>query len=469
MFQRFRPRQLIPIAAGLFSAMLLIVAVPVAADGHGHRHGGPDQRAANESGEGDRAHRHAPGGGEREARQHLSNRPEGDASQPSLQKTGKEHHEVGPHQRTGTDPNPQSGGDHTRAPHDAGKHPGGEPVYAGGGRQSHQEPAQSEADHVRTPRQAGKRADHAVGRRHVQRQTAAAVEGPRGRAQLNIPLPSTPTVEANVSEALGGLATQVPTTPTSEVPLPQVPVPVPQAPALVPASIPTPALPTAESAQHELAQPAEVALRMRVKQLQPCLDYLPGWLRHVLELRTGIGTPAPLVPAATAQLLNVSTRRVVRLEHRAITRLGQLASSDSCGHGSEAPVELASLASSTPVPGVDGSTSGQPSHASGQPVLATWQTGSTTGQPQSASAQLEPAAHAASASRAKPPRKAAGGRSRATLLDMALPTKHSETFLWGLIVLIWALLVTVLFGNRLQVTRPYGGWRARLMHRPYRR
>jgi hypothetical protein len=191
----------------------------------------------------------------------------------------------------------------------------------------------------------------------------------------------------------------------------------------------------------------------------------------VLELRTGIGTPAPLVPAATAQLLNVSRRRVVQLEHKALTRLGQLASSDSCGHASEAPVELTSLASSAPVPGADGSTTGQPSQASGQPVLATWQTGSTTGQPQSASAQLEPAAHAASASHAKPPRKAASARSgaSATLLDVALPTKQSETFLSGLIILISALLIAVLFGNRLQLTRPYGAWRARLMHRRYRR
>jgi hypothetical protein len=75
-------------------------------------------------------------------------------------------------------------------------------------------------------------------------------------------------------------------------------------------------------------------LRKTVQRLQGCLGSLSGLERRTLVLRTGIGPGGPRTRAQVARRLDVSARRVTRLEHRAIRALRSRAANGRCGAGS---------------------------------------------------------------------------------------------------------------------------------------
>jgi hypothetical protein len=71
-------------------------------------------------------------------------------------------------------------------------------------------------------------------------------------------------------------------------------------------------------------------LRSRVRRFEACIGALPRSQRRVLRLRAGVGGERPQTRRRVARTLQVSTRRVRRLEHRGIRRLRGLARAGHC-------------------------------------------------------------------------------------------------------------------------------------------
>jgi hypothetical protein len=75
----------------------------------------------------------------------------------------------------------------------------------------------------------------------------------------------------------------------------------------------------------------ERRLRKTVDRLQGCLGGLGRLERRVLVLRAGVGAGPPRTRSRVARRLDLSTRRVTRLEHRGVHRLRSLAGAGRCG------------------------------------------------------------------------------------------------------------------------------------------
>ena len=77
----------------------------------------------------------------------------------------------------------------------------------------------------------------------------------------------------------------------------------------------------------------ERRLRKTVRRLQGCFGGLSRLERRVLALRAGIGAGSPRTRTQVARRLDVSTRRVTRLERRGVRTLRGLAGAGRCGAG----------------------------------------------------------------------------------------------------------------------------------------
>ena len=93
----------------------------------------------------------------------------------------------------------------------------------------------------------------------------------------------------------------------------------------------------------------ERRLRSTVARLRTCLDGLPALERRVLVLRSGLGPRHPRSRARVGRALELSDRRVARLERRGLRRLRGLARGGRCGGAAPPPV---SPAASTTAPDV---------------------------------------------------------------------------------------------------------------------
>jgi hypothetical protein len=71
--------------------------------------------------------------------------------------------------------------------------------------------------------------------------------------------------------------------------------------------------------------------RSTVRRLRGCFYAISRFERRVVALRAGIGRTGPLSRRAVARRLDVSTRRVRRLEGRAVRRLRSANRADGCG------------------------------------------------------------------------------------------------------------------------------------------
>jgi hypothetical protein len=81
-------------------------------------------------------------------------------------------------------------------------------------------------------------------------------------------------------------------------------------------------------------------LRRLVLALPACLQRLSTIERRVLVLRAGVGAGAPRTRRTVARRLDVSVRRVTRVERVGLRRLRTLGRSDSCGATVASPTEL---------------------------------------------------------------------------------------------------------------------------------
>ena len=91
----------------------------------------------------------------------------------------------------------------------------------------------------------------------------------------------------------------------------------------------------------------ERRLRTTVARLGACLDSVPALERRVLVLRSGLGARRPRSRAGVGRALDLSVRRVGRLERRGLRRLRGLAGGGRCAG---APVHLEAFApAATPV------------------------------------------------------------------------------------------------------------------------
>jgi Sigma-70, region 4 len=105
-------------------------------------------------------------------------------------------------------------------------------------------------------------------------------------------------------------------------------------------------------------------LRRAVSRLRGCLGALDRNQRRVLVLRAGLGEPRPRPRASVARILDVSSKRVARLERRGLRELKRLARQD-CGavDAGAGPAtvdddsQLASASVGTTVAGDDGEAS----------------------------------------------------------------------------------------------------------------
>jgi Sigma-70, region 4 len=88
-------------------------------------------------------------------------------------------------------------------------------------------------------------------------------------------------------------------------------------------------------AQRRVAR--ERRLRRTVRRLGTCLDDLPTLERRVLELRTGLGPGRARNREGVARALDLSTRRVTRLERRGVRRLRAACGTPSPPTASSAP------------------------------------------------------------------------------------------------------------------------------------
>ena len=85
-------------------------------------------------------------------------------------------------------------------------------------------------------------------------------------------------------------------------------------------------------------------LRETVASAGRCLDDLSAAQRRVLTLRAGVGAGPPRSRGGVARRLDISVRRVARLEGTGLSRLRALARSGGCG----APAETLAAGSVTP-------------------------------------------------------------------------------------------------------------------------
>jgi len=93
----------------------------------------------------------------------------------------------------------------------------------------------------------------------------------------------------------------------------------------------------------------ERRLHRTVTHLRGCLDDLPTAERRVLVLRTGVGARHARSRAGVGRALDLSPRRVGRLERRGLRRLRALARGGRCvGGGSTRPGALAPAPTPTP-------------------------------------------------------------------------------------------------------------------------
>jgi hypothetical protein len=81
-------------------------------------------------------------------------------------------------------------------------------------------------------------------------------------------------------------------------------------------------------------------LRRLVLALPACVQRLSSLQRRVLVQRAGVGAGAPRSRRSVARRLDLSVRRVTRVEHAGLRRLRTLGRSDSCGSTVAAPSEL---------------------------------------------------------------------------------------------------------------------------------
>ena len=126
---------------------------------------------------------------------------------------------------------------------------------------------------------------------------------------------------------------------------------------------------------------------MLIRRFHACLAQLPPELRTVLELRGGADAQAPLTRAALASYLHMSTRRVAKLEARALHRLGALAREHRCTEARAASTSLSILSGFEP-----------PLGGAGQLLVAG--PGGSVAADRSAASAPRQAAHDASSSRA---------------------------------------------------------------------
>jgi hypothetical protein len=86
-------------------------------------------------------------------------------------------------------------------------------------------------------------------------------------------------------------------------------------------------------------------LRRTVQRLKPCLPLLSRRERRVLRVRSGLDSGRPLSVRRAARRLDMSRRRVVRIEGRALAKLRLAAAAGTCGGGSgpTAPAAAAQL------------------------------------------------------------------------------------------------------------------------------
>ena len=74
----------------------------------------------------------------------------------------------------------------------------------------------------------------------------------------------------------------------------------------------------------------ERKLRETVAKASGCLDDLSTGQRRVLTLRSGIGAGPPRSRSSTARRLDISVKRVTRLERTGLRRLRELAKGGGC-------------------------------------------------------------------------------------------------------------------------------------------
>jgi hypothetical protein len=74
----------------------------------------------------------------------------------------------------------------------------------------------------------------------------------------------------------------------------------------------------------------ERALKAAVARFRGCLADLPSTQRQLLELRTGLGSLAPLAPNAAAARLHVDRARFAHLERRALRELRSAGRTGGC-------------------------------------------------------------------------------------------------------------------------------------------
>jgi hypothetical protein len=85
-----------------------------------------------------------------------------------------------------------------------------------------------------------------------------------------------------------------------------------------------------------------------VRRLSACLDGLPALERRVLVLRAGLGPRRPRSRARVARALDLTTRRVARVERRGLRRLRGLARSGCGGRAPASSVPAAGDTASAP-------------------------------------------------------------------------------------------------------------------------
>jgi hypothetical protein len=82
-------------------------------------------------------------------------------------------------------------------------------------------------------------------------------------------------------------------------------------------------------------------LRRLVLALPACVQRLSTIERRVLVLRAGVGAGAPRSRGAVARQLDLTVRRVTRVERAGVRRLRTLGRSDGCASTVASPTELA--------------------------------------------------------------------------------------------------------------------------------
>jgi hypothetical protein len=99
-------------------------------------------------------------------------------------------------------------------------------------------------------------------------------------------------------------------------------------------------------------------LRATVAEASGCLGDLSAGQRRVLTLRAGVGAGPPRSRGAVAKRLDVSERRVARLERAGLRRLRTLDRAGACSPPEVVPAHAAHGSSAMPAGAVHGSSAG---------------------------------------------------------------------------------------------------------------